>query len=199
MKKGFSKLTYEDLHILSTSLAIQLRYGITRGEVFCVFADRSINWIIAIFGIPKAGRTYCPLDKSLSIHIQNQNFCQSGGRILLAKEIDSKILKPSTCELFVSVNKLFAQEMARDDNLPLYNPAPDAGAYFAFPLDLQEDEKEFTLYTPQSCRISKWLYRSSHVPPRVDSCPSYVSRLQWKYTRDLLCLKLLLRPCSSRF
>jgi amino acid adenylation domain-containing protein len=132
VEKGSSKLTYDELHTLSTSLAIQLRHRITPGEVVCVLADRSIYWIIAIFGILKAGGIYCPLDESLSTHIRDQNFCQSGSRILLTGETDSKILKPSTCELLVSVDELLAQAIPYDNNLPLHSPAPDAGAYLCF-------------------------------------------------------------------
>lgn len=64
-EKASEKMTYYELHVKADRVAKQLLQFIKPGDVVCVNADRSLNWIIAIYGILKAGGVYFPQDKAL--------------------------------------------------------------------------------------------------------------------------------------
>ena len=57
------QITYHDLDRQASALAGELRRrGVTGGDVVGVFIDRSINMVVALVGILKAGAAYLPLD-----------------------------------------------------------------------------------------------------------------------------------------
>ncbi|KAI1322272.1 hypothetical protein F5Y16DRAFT_50509 [Xylariaceae sp. FL0255] len=52
-------------------------------EIVCLNADRSLNWIIGIFAILKAGAVYCPLDPNLPAETRALTVKNSSANILL--------------------------------------------------------------------------------------------------------------------
>ncbi|ALB42321.1 MULTISPECIES: amino acid adenylation domain-containing protein [Nostocales] len=61
-------ITYTQLDEISNQLANTLNYaGIERGDRVGIYLDKSIESVIAIFGILKAGATYVPLDSNAPV------------------------------------------------------------------------------------------------------------------------------------
>ncbi|KAI6263078.1 NRPS [Pyricularia oryzae] len=66
LEKGDRTMTYAELQTRSTAICDVLAPVVTEGDVVCVHSDRSLEWICAIWGILKAGCTYCSLDPQLT-------------------------------------------------------------------------------------------------------------------------------------
>ncbi|KAI0423637.1 BcNRPS1, nonribosomal peptide synthetase [Xylaria sp. FL1042] len=72
-------------------------YGVTSGDVVCVHADRSLNWIVAIFAILKVGAVYSPQDTSLPPQIRETNFQTAGAKLFVIPSVTQKHIKPDSC------------------------------------------------------------------------------------------------------
>ncbi|KAK6600093.1 nonribosomal peptide synthase [Botrytis cinerea] len=55
VEKAGDSLTYQEFDNMATKLSAQLSKYVQPGDIVCVHADRSINWLVAIYGILKAG------------------------------------------------------------------------------------------------------------------------------------------------
>ncbi|KAK2858517.1 NRPS [Arthroderma sp. PD_2] len=82
---------------------------VTPHEVVCVHADRSINWIIAIYAVLKSQAVYCPLDPALPDDLRDSYFRTSGSRVFISTADESKVRNPSSCSLCYSVEELLCQ------------------------------------------------------------------------------------------
>ncbi|KAK8001050.1 hypothetical protein PG991_013272 [Apiospora marii] len=80
--RGEEKMSYNELDLAAAVIARKLSW-IEPNEAVCVYADQSINWIVAIFGVLKAGGVYAPLDPSAPVSIQQANFIRSGARSVI--------------------------------------------------------------------------------------------------------------------
>jgi amino acid adenylation domain-containing protein len=68
MFKGES-LTYRELHETSSQLAHLLRrYGVEAGDRVGIYVHRSLESVVAVFGILKAGAVYVPIDPSVPVN-----------------------------------------------------------------------------------------------------------------------------------
>ncbi|KAI1208210.1 acetyl-CoA synthetase-like protein [Annulohypoxylon truncatum] len=76
------KVFYDDLDQAAGIVARELSW-IKPNEAVCVYADRSVNWIAAIFGVLKAGGVYAPIDPSSPVSVQLANFLRSGASAVL--------------------------------------------------------------------------------------------------------------------
>ena len=130
VEKGGVQLTYAEMDRRATVLAE--RMDIQPGEVVCVLADRSVNWIIAIYGILKAGGVYSAQDPGLPDHIRSVNFQTAGGRLYLVPENSQRHRKPDTCNHCLSVEEL-TQDISAD-LVPHHRtaPRPEDNAYLCF-------------------------------------------------------------------
>ncbi|KAI1410591.1 hypothetical protein F5Y13DRAFT_202065 [Hypoxylon sp. FL1857] len=75
-------ISYADLDQAAAAVAQELSW-VKSNEPVCVYADRSVNWLVAIFGVLKAGGVYAPLDPSAPASVRHANFVQSGARTIL--------------------------------------------------------------------------------------------------------------------
>lgn len=137
IEKGETTVTYASLRSQIASVASHLCSYITAGEVVCVHADRSVNWVIAIYAVLEAGGIYCPLDPEQPSDLRNKNFSESRSRIFLSTYESCSSYHPCGCQLTLSVAEL----LQTDSSLELINPrrdklgivsGPDAGAYICF-------------------------------------------------------------------
>src|SRR5437763_3355950 len=63
LDSGDRSLTFEDLDARSTRLARYLQnHGVRRGDRVGVFSQRSVDAVVALLGILKAGAAYVPFD-----------------------------------------------------------------------------------------------------------------------------------------
>ncbi|KAI4859405.1 BcNRPS1, nonribosomal peptide synthetase [Hypoxylon rubiginosum] len=138
IEKDVHTVTYSQLHQSAMTVTRHLTHHVTPGDVVCVHADRSVNWIIAIYGILRAGGVYCPLDDALPADVRNQNFHQSGARILLTGSTSAKKYVPDSCGECLSVEDILktGNDLSGTSSLAAQCSnliaSPEAGAYLCF-------------------------------------------------------------------
>ncbi len=136
VEKGERSLTYREFDIVADRLSSYISQYIQPGDVVCVHADRSINWIIAIYGILKAGGVYSALDAALPAHVRNTNFQSAASKLFLAPGSSEKTFKPESCNLCFSVEEILleTQEQSSWALIPArrLTPNPSATAYVCF-------------------------------------------------------------------
>lgn len=120
---GKETISYRDLDLAACVVARSLGW-VEPNEIICVYADQSVNWIIAIFGVLKAGAAYAPLDSSAPGPIRRANFERSGARAVVypSQGILSQVLDPASAGqrqgtshecLSLVVDELLSEERAR--------------------------------------------------------------------------------------
>jgi amino acid adenylation domain-containing protein len=94
------KITYKDLNKSANRLAwFLIERGIGPDALVCIFAERSINFLISVLGIFKAGGAYLPLDllsPSARLHTVLE---QSKSRFIITTEAESAALTKSLGEM----------------------------------------------------------------------------------------------------
>ncbi|KAI8957376.1 acetyl-CoA synthetase-like protein [Daldinia sp. FL1419] len=115
---GDINVSYDDLDRAAAAVARKLSW-IEPNEAVCVYADRSINWLVAIFGVLKAGGVYAPLDPSAPMSVRRANFIRSSARAVLVPSraasqtvISSKQEDTSLQCLILSVDDILAADNA---------------------------------------------------------------------------------------
>ncbi|KAG8412671.1 Nonribosomal peptide synthetase [Metarhizium acridum] len=104
--RGDSSITYAQLDEAATKVASRLCKAVSPGDVVCVHADRSINWIIAIYAVLKARAVYCPLDPAIPAELRNTYFETSGSGLFLSTWDSCKDKKPQSAPLCYSMEEL---------------------------------------------------------------------------------------------
>jgi gliotoxin/aspirochlorine biosynthesis peptide synthetase len=136
VEKADQKLTYRGLNSRADRIAEHLKQFIQPGEAVCVNADRSLNWIISIYGILKAGGVYSPQDKALPPAVRDSNFQSAGAKVFLVSSVSDLEFKPRSCQLCFAVEDLLSdcQTLAKSHSelLPKLAPTPSANAYICF-------------------------------------------------------------------
>ncbi|KAI0182483.1 hypothetical protein EV127DRAFT_492386 [Xylaria flabelliformis] len=140
LEKGYESMTYSQLYLYANKVSRILARHIAPGGIVCVHADRSINWIIAIYGILSAGCVYCPLDAALPSSVRQEIFSQSGSTIFLVCSDVDKITQLEGCQLCLSVDEMLQQETDLlqsqhlvDDNIRYQQPSSaSTNAYLCF-------------------------------------------------------------------
>jgi amino acid adenylation domain-containing protein len=124
-------LTYAELDRRSSHVARHLVQYVSPGDVVCVNADITVNWIVAIYAVLKAGATYCPFDPDLPESVRATNFTATRATLFLTGSVGTKHLKPTLCELCLSVEELLSNE-ANAPHIPINFTSPDMHAYLCF-------------------------------------------------------------------
>ena len=132
-EKASEKMTYYELHVKANRVAKQLSRFIRPGDVVCVNADRSLNWIIGIYGILKAGGIYSPQDKASPAVVRDNNFQSAAAKVFLVSSSSDKGLKPSSCDVCLALDELLADpRVAQSEVSVRHTPTPSANAYICF-------------------------------------------------------------------
>ena len=132
-KEGCS-LTYGDLDQSASTLAIYLSRTIQPGDTVCVHSDRSINWIIAIFGILKAGAVYCSLDSGLPSQLRSTMFTNSRASIFIFPNGSQHIISPALWERTIVLSEMLDQAGSFESTTLSHRqePQPSSLAYLCF-------------------------------------------------------------------
>ncbi|KAI0121841.1 acetyl-CoA synthetase-like protein [Daldinia grandis] len=144
---GELEVSYDTLDRAAAAVAQKLSW-IEPNEAVCVYADRSVNWLVAIFGVLKAGGVYAPLDPSAPVSVRQANFIRSGARaVLVPSRASSRRVVSSRQEeddaapfqcLVLGVDDLLVAHSAQANNgVSAYYPRrriarPDDLAYICF-------------------------------------------------------------------
>ncbi|KAL1622594.1 NRPS [Neofusicoccum ribis] len=86
VEKGVATLTYAELMAAADRVAAAAEKITQPGDVVCVVADRSINWIVGAVAVFKAGGCYCPLDAAHSVEYRAELLRMSGATLLLCPD-----------------------------------------------------------------------------------------------------------------
>ncbi|KAF3483164.1 nonribosomal peptide synthetase [Arthroderma uncinatum] len=130
IRKGGSEVTYQELDTYASRIATTLKSYIGQGDVVCLHADRSINWIVGMMGVLKAGAVYCAVDGGLPQEARDIIFSASGARMFLVPSQADQKFRPASCE-----HLLVSEQLMNADELPLAyrdSPRPEANAYLCF-------------------------------------------------------------------
>ena len=101
-----NSVTYDELNIAASRVAQTLQVHLQPKEVVCVLADRSINWLIAIYAIFKAGAVYCPFDPAAPASLNESYFQTTNSRTFLVSCSSSKDRKPLSCSNCFAIDEL---------------------------------------------------------------------------------------------
>src|SRR5579875_2709436 len=83
--QGDEQLSYDELNQRANRLAWHLRsLGVGPGSIVALLTQRSIDFLVAILGVFKAGGAYLPLDPAYPLARLNEIITLSGSRLLLA-------------------------------------------------------------------------------------------------------------------
>lgn len=134
IQKDDSKMTYDELDSKSTILARRISPKLQKGDVVCVHADRSFEWIIAVYGVIKAGAIYCPLSEHLPPSVRTSIYITSEAKLFLVTPCYFKRDLPSFCGTTIDINDILKDDdmesAAAVSDLPEVEPGD--GAYLCF-------------------------------------------------------------------
>jgi len=92
----FLFITYRFLDVLSGNLAVKLKEkGIRPGTIAAIMMDRSIEMMVGIFGILRAGGAYLPIDPAYPQDRIDFMLKDSGAKIILGREAARSVSTPS--------------------------------------------------------------------------------------------------------
>ncbi|ESZ95931.1 BcNRPS1, nonribosomal peptide synthetase [Sclerotinia borealis F-4128] len=133
VEKAEQSLTYQEFNKMATKLSAQLSKHVQPGDIVCVHADRSINWLVAIYGILKSGAVYSAQDAALPGHIREANFQTAGGKLFLTPASSQRSIAPASCQLCLSVEDLVQLPLPSSVVVaPRQLPRPADNAYLCF-------------------------------------------------------------------
>lgn len=132
ISQGTCNMTYSQLHRRSAVVAKRLKGFIKAGDVVCVHADRTLEWIVAIYGIIKAGGVYCPLAEDLPSVVRAANYEAADAKVFLIGTTNEKMKKPDTCKRCLSVEEILADTTENNIDDAVVKIAPEAPAYLCF-------------------------------------------------------------------
>lgn len=151
-------LTYGDLDAQSTRLAATLQQGgVVRGDRVGIYLDKSLEAIVAIFGILKAGAVYVPLDSAAPrsrIAFIAEN-CQMKG--IISTDRKMMTLRRDEAEKLTTVQVVIVTGAGEELTFPHvigWEALANAGDYQP-PFPLMEDDLAYIIYTSGSTGTPK--------------------------------------------
>ncbi|OTA92430.1 hypothetical protein M434DRAFT_21881 [Hypoxylon sp. CO27-5] len=131
---GDRRLTYSQMDEQVNAVAEILSGHVQAGDIVCVDADRSLNWIIAIFGVLKTGAAYCALDWELPAHLRSMMFKMTSANVFLAGGPEGASRAPPDCRIPLTIQSLVSR--TRPPGTRTFprrtRPLPSATAYVCF-------------------------------------------------------------------
>lgn len=94
--EGINKsLTYGELDIETTHISkILEQHGAKPGEIVCVVADGSVEWLLAIMAVVRTGAAYCPIDHKLPWERQKYMISVCSPAVVLFPNSSSRMESP---------------------------------------------------------------------------------------------------------
>ncbi|KAJ5879749.1 Pyridine nucleotide-disulfide oxidoreductase class-II [Penicillium solitum] len=164
IESGTRTMTYRDLDLEANNFARAVITRVTPGSAVGIVSDRSVEWLVAVIGVIKAGAIYVPLDTKLPLE-RIQNMTQTA-------DVQVCVFPNETCyakfsevfsgeKLLLSESIRTSQECARLET----SPNPTDVAYITF--------TSGSTGTPKGVRIQHQSVVSylSYGPARMDARP----------------------------
>ena len=131
---GETELTYATLKSLAKRFARFLTsdHGIKLGDVVGVVLDRSVNLVIAVLAIMKAGAVYMPIDPALPTRRVKQMIDDAGPNLLVTSNVTSAVVS-SWENIHVDIDAVKSKPSTLDHrNLTTVDLRPDHLAYIVY-------------------------------------------------------------------
>lgn len=127
-------ITYRNFDRAAGRVALRLSRLISPGDVVCVHSDRSVNWLIALYGILKAGGIYCSLDSALPCELRKSMYTLAGAMLYLTPSTDQLGSTPPSCKSYFSVESSIGEIDDPDQSVLGHReePEPWSTAYLCF-------------------------------------------------------------------
>jgi amino acid adenylation domain-containing protein len=132
VSQGSKTLTYAELDQKSSVVAERLAQIIAPEDVVCVLADRSVYWIVALYGVLKAGGIYCPLAEDMPAAVKTVNCQNADAKMFLVGTTAAKAAKPPCCSQCLSVEEILSDTTGRISVTMRIGVRPNAPAYLCF-------------------------------------------------------------------
>lgn len=129
VEKGLSSITYAALAHSAAQVANVVHQKTQPGDVVAIHADRSINWIIGIFGAMIANTVYCPLDASYAAQYREELLRRSDAGVFLVPT-RAQIPKTDSRAAVIAIDDILSSDVE-----PLYpwrRQTPGDAAYLCF-------------------------------------------------------------------
>ncbi|KAJ0418003.1 hypothetical protein BJY00DRAFT_315399 [Aspergillus carlsbadensis] len=129
---GASTMTYHELDRKSNCVAAHLSMYVKRGDIVCAHAEPSLNWIVAIYAILKAGAVYCPLNSKLDSELRSSMFQASTAEIYLTASTSQTRWRPKRSKYCWAVEDLLQRQFEDEEAESAHVLCPEANAYLCF-------------------------------------------------------------------
>ncbi|KAL6235270.1 hypothetical protein BDW75DRAFT_230453 [Aspergillus navahoensis] len=131
-QQGTRSMSYRELDQWSDCVAIHLRMYIKQGDVVCVHANPCTYWLVAIYGILKAGGVYCPLNSRLDPELRNSMFHSAGATVYLTPSASETKYRPKGSRYVWAVEDLLQRQDDYSQDKLEHILCPEANAYLCF-------------------------------------------------------------------
>jgi non-ribosomal peptide synthetase component F len=115
VEKGEVQILYGELDRAASVVASRVSEHISPGDIVCMHSDRSINWIVGIYGILKAGGVYCSMDVALPYQLRSSMYVSASAKAFLVPQTSQLVFKPETCTACLSIEAIL---QTADDKTP---------------------------------------------------------------------------------
>lgn len=129
---GAQSMSYQELDRWSDCVAVHLSMYIDKGAVVCVHASPCMHWLVAIYGILKAGGVYCPLNSKLDPELRNNMFQSSGAAIYLTPSASETKYRPRASRYVWAVEDLLQRQDDNNQDEFDHIPRAEGNAYLCF-------------------------------------------------------------------
>jgi amino acid adenylation domain-containing protein len=96
---GERQISYAELDALACEAAVALDKLHVEGQVVCVHADASVEWIVGLLGALKAGATMCSLDATLPHDLRSDMFAAAGSSVFIVGHESQRDFQPANCSI----------------------------------------------------------------------------------------------------
>ncbi|KAL4886428.1 hypothetical protein BJY04DRAFT_213196 [Aspergillus karnatakaensis] len=131
-KIGTSTMIYQDLSRWSSCVSKHLEMYVKPGDIVCVHAEPSLYWLVAVYGILKAGAVYCPLNAKLSSELRASMFECAGASIYLTASANEVKQRPKSSKYCWAVEDLLQRQAESEHYHYFHTPHPETNAYLCF-------------------------------------------------------------------
>lgn len=129
VEKGPHSITYAQFVRSAARVAAVIQHRAQPGEVVAILADRSINWIIGIFGVMIANTVYCPLDASYTAQYQRDLIRRSHAKLLLVSK-KGQMQDVGSGTAAIAIAEILASDV--EPLCPWRRQTPSDAAYLCF-------------------------------------------------------------------
>lgn len=129
---GDETVSYSELYRRASSVSKELSRLKVGGQVVCVHADGSLNWVVGLIGALQAGATICSLDATLPPELRCSMFETAGSMVFVVGSEAQTSFQPKDCSHCLVVDTITRNNPAPPEDVIIPTPNPAAPAYLCF-------------------------------------------------------------------